>query len=246
MAERRTLDRLLSRSGLCSRGEAARWIAAGRVRVNGKPVLEPGIWVDPARDAVSLDGRPLGGARPVTIVLNKPKGFLTSRGDPRGRRTVYDLLAGVPAWVFPVGRLDRDTSGLLLLTNDTALGERITNPRTGLEKLYRVTTKRRVGPEELARLARGLVLDDGPARPARARLVGHRGPTSVVELALTEGRNRQVRRMFLALGRPVKELRRIAIGPLRLGTLPSGRWRALTAAELRALHLSAPVPRTIS
>ena len=234
--QRRTLDRLLSRSGLCSRVEAARWIAAGRVRVNGRLVRKPDVWVDPESDAVSLDGRPLGGARPLYIVLHKPKGFLTSRGDPRGRRTVYDLLDGVPAWVFPVGRLDRDTSGLLLLTNDTELGERVTNPRTGLEKLYRVTTKSRVGAEELARLEHGLALEDGPTRPARARLVGHRGPTSVVELALTEGRNRQVRRMFLTLGRPVKELRRIAIGPLELGTLASGHWRALTHGELRELR----------
>jgi len=236
MARPRTLDRLLSRSGLCSRGEAARWIVAGRVCVNGRTVRRPEVWVDPEHDAVSLDGRPLGGARPLYLVLNKPKGFLTSRGDPRGRRTVYDLLADVPAWVFPVGRLDRDTSGLLLLTNDTELGERVTNPGSGLEKRYRVTTKARVGAEELARLARGIVLDDGPTRPARARLVGHRGPTSVVELALTEGKNRQVRRMFLALGRPVKELRRVAIGPLELGQLASGRWRTLTVRELRALR----------
>jgi len=244
MPQRRTLDRMLSRSGLCSRGEAARWIASGRVRVNGRLVRTPEVWVDPERDLVALDGRPLGGARPLYIVLNKPKGVLTSHGDPRGRRTVYDLLADLPAWVFPVGRLDRDTSGLLFLTNDTELGERVTNPRTGLEKLYRVTTKTRVGAEELARLERGLALEDGPTRPARARLVGHRGPTSVVEVALTEGRNRQVRRMFLALGRPVKELRRIAIGPLELGRLASGRWRALSAPELRALRARLGSPGT--
>jgi pseudouridine synthase len=234
--ERRTLDRLLSRAGLCSRSEAARWIAAGRVRVNGRTVRAAGTWVDPGRDALALDGRPLSGARPLSLVLHKPKGFLTSCGDPRGRRTVYALLADVPAWVFPVGRLDRDTSGLLLLTNDTDLGERVTNPRSGLEKVYRVTTKSRVTEAELARLRRGIALADGPTRPARARLVGHRGPTSVVELALVEGRNRQVRRMFLAVGRAVKELRRVAIGPLELGRLASGRWRALTAAELAALR----------
>ncbi len=233
---RRTLDRLLSRAGLCSRGEAARWIVAGRVCVNGRTVRTPEVWVDPGRDAVTLDGRPLRGARPLYLLLNKPKGFLTSLGDPRERRTVYDLLADAPAWVFPVGRLDRDTSGLLLFTNDTELGERVTNPRFGLAKRYRVTTKARVTETELAALRRGLELDDGPTRPARARLVGHRGPTSVVELTIEEGRKRQVRRMFLALGRPVKELRRVGIGPLELGQLASGRWRALTAAELRALR----------
>ena len=234
--ERRTLDRLLSRAGLCSRGEAVRWIAAGRVRVNGRIVRDAGDWVDPARDEVTLDGRALRGARPLTLALHKPKGFLTSRGDPRGRRTVYALLEDVPAWVFPVGRLDRDTSGLLLLTNDTELGERVTNPDSLLEKVYRVTTKSRVEPEELAALEQGIELQDGPTRPARARLVGHRGPTSVVELAIHEGKNRQVRRMFLALGRPVKELRRIAIGPIALGELASGRWRVLAAGELRSLR----------
>lgn len=236
MGERRTLDRLLSRLGLCSRGTAAALVRAGRVRVGGRIVRAPETWVDPERESVTLDGRAVRSARPLYLALNKPKGFLTSFGDPRGRRTVYDLLADVPAWVFPVGRLDRDTSGLLLLTNDTELGERITNPESGIPKRYRVTTKTRVEEGELARLERGLVLDDGPTRPARATLIGHRGPTSVVEIALDEGRNRQVRRMFLALGRPVKDLRRIAIGPLELGELASGRWRVLAAAELRALQ----------
>lgn len=236
MAERRTLDRLLSRCGLGSRGQAARWIAAGRVRVAGRIVRDPETWVDPGRDAVTLDGRAVRSARPLHLVLNKPKGFLTSLGDPRGRRTVYDLLDDVPAWVFPVGRLDRDSSGLLFLTNDTALGERVTAPSSKLVKRYRVTTKARVGEEELTQLARGLVLDDGPARAEGVQLIGHRGPTSVVELGLTEGKKREVRRMFLALGRPVKELRRVAIGPLELGELASGRWRSLTRAELAALR----------
>lgn len=236
LGERRTLDRLLSRLGLCSRTAAAGLVRAGRVRVAGRVVREPATWVDPARERVELDGRPLAAAAPLFVLLNKPKGYLTSLGDPRGRRTVYDLLAQVPAWVGPVGRLDRDTSGLLLLTNDTELAERVTNPAFGLVKRYRVTTRTRIGEEELARLRRGVVLDDGPTRPAEARFVGHRGPTSVVELAIHEGRKRQVRRMFSAVGRPVKELRRVAIGPLELGSLPSGTWRALTEAELGALR----------
>jgi pseudouridine synthase len=233
--ERRTLDRLLSRLGLCSRGTAAELVRAGRVAVNGRVTREPETWVDVARDRVELDGRSVGAARKLYLCLNKPKGFLTSCGDPRGRRTVYDLLADAPAWVFPVGRLDRDTSGLVFLTNDSAFAERVTDPEHGLWKRYRVTTKRRVAEGELEPLRRGLELDDGPTAPARATLVGHRGPTSVVELEIREGRNRQVRRMFLALGRPVKELKRVAIGPVELGTLASGRWRALTVAERRAL-----------
>lgn len=235
MQRARTLDRLLSRQGLCSRSVAGRWIAAGRVQVNGRVERRPGAWIDPEADEVALDGRPLQGARKLYLALHKPKGYLTSFGDPRGLRTVYDLLGDVEAWVFPVGRLDRDTSGLLLLTNDTDLGERVTNPAFGLVKRYRVTTKTRVAKEELERLRRGPVLSDGPTRPARAELVGHRGSTSVVELEISEGRNRQVRRMFQAVGRPVKELRRLAIGPLELGELPSGRWRELGAGELRRL-----------
>lgn len=236
MARPRTLDRLLSHLGLCSRGVAQRLVAEGRVRVNGRVASASAAWVDPEQDEVTLDGRPVRAARPTHLVLNKPKGYLTSFGDPRDRRTVYDLLTDLPTWVFPVGRLDRDTSGLLLLTNDTELGERVTNPASALAKRYRVTTKARVGDEELERLRRGVELDDGPTLPARATLVGHRGPTSVIELEITEGRNRQVRRMLLAVGRPLKELRRVAIGPLALGELPSGHWRDLTAAELEALR----------
>jgi 23S rRNA pseudouridine2605 synthase len=215
---------------------AAELVRAGRVRVDGRVVRDPESWIESGRPGVELDGRPVRAARPLHLLLNKPKGFVTSSGDPRGRRTVYDLLADVPAWVFPVGRLDRDTSGLLLLTNDTDLAEGVTNPDTGLWKRYRVTTKARIEAVELARLEPGLVLEDGPTLPARATLIGHRGPTSVVDLEIHEGRKRQVRRMFLALGHPVKELRRTAIGPLELGDVPSGRWRALSAGELRGLR----------
>lgn len=239
MPERRTLDRLLSRLGLCSRTVAAELVRAGRVRVDGRIVRTPETWVDAERERVELDGRPVSAARPLVLCLNKPKGFLTSFGDPRARRTVYDLLKDVPTWVVPVGRLDRDTSGLLLLTNDTDLAERVTNPERGVPKRYRATTKARIEPAQLAALEAGLELDDGPTRPARATLIGHRGPTSVVELEIHEGRNRQVRRMFLALGRPLKELRRTAVGPIELGTLASGCWRPLRPAELRALRTAA-------
>lgn len=242
LEERRTLERLLSRLGLCSRTEAAALVRAGRVRVNGRVQRDPDAWVAATGARLELDGARVAAAAPLYLCLNKPKGYLTSRGDPRGRRTVYDLLGDQAGWVGPVGRLDRDTSGLLLLTNDTELAERVTNPDHGLPKRYRVTTKARVGPEELERLRRGPRLDDGPTRPAEARLVGHRGPTSVVELVVHEGRKRQVRRMFAAVGRPVKELRRVALGPLELGELGSGRWRALSADEVRALRAAVGLP----
>ena len=236
MIARRTLDRLLSRSGLCSRTVAARLVREGRVRVNGQLVRTVETWVEPERDAVTIDGRPLRSAQALYLCLNKPKGVLTSFGDPRGRRTVYDLIEHVPEWVFPVGRLDRDTSGLLLLTNDTEFAERVTGPRFGVPKLYRAVVAPRIEEGALAPLAAGIALDDGPTLPAPARLVGHRGPTSVIEIELCEGRNRQVRRMFRALGHRVRELRRLAIGPVVLGHLASGATRALTDAERRALE----------
>jgi len=235
MGARRTLDRLISRAGLGSRATAEEWIRAGRVRVNGRVVRTAETWVDPARDVLELDGKPLSSAERLYLALNKPKGFLTSHGDPRERRTVYALLEELPAWVFPVGRLDRDTSGLLLLTNDSDFAERIAHPASGPGKRYRATTRRRMDEAALAALAAGPELDDGPTAPEDVALIGHRGPTSVVELTLHEGRNRQVRRMFLAVGAPLKELRRVAIGPLALGALASGRWRHLTRAEVRAL-----------
>jgi len=233
---RRTLDRLISRAGLGSRAQAEEWIRAGRVRVNGRVVRTIETWVDPERDTLELDGKPLVAAERLYLALNKPKGYLTSFGDPGERRTVYALLGELPAWVFPVGRLDRETSGLLLLSNDSEFAERITNPARGPGKRYRGTTRRRIDAAALAALAAGPELEDGPTHPSEVELVGHRGPTSVVDLTLHEGRNRQVRRMFLAVGAPLKELRRVGIGPLALGTLPSGSWRHLTRAELRLLE----------
>jgi len=234
--KRRTLDRLLSRAGLGSRATAAEWVRAGRVRVNGRVVRGVETWVDAERDRIELDGRALAAAEPLYLALNKPKGYLTSFGDPRARRTVYALLAELPAWVFPVGRLDKETSGLLLLTNDSDFAEHVTNPASGKEKRYRATTRRRIDERALAALAAGPVLDDGPTQAHDVVLIGHRGPTSVVELTLHEGRNRQVRRMFLAVGAPLKELRRTRIGALELGALASGAWRRLTPAEVRALR----------
>lgn len=171
-----------------------------------------------------------------TLVLDKPKGFLTARDAPRGRRTIYELLLGAPGWVSPVGPMDRDTSGLLLLSNDSALAERVGDPAFGLVKRYRATTRAQIDEGVLAALRAGLQLDDGPTLPARAELIEHLGPTSVVELEILEDRNHQVRRMFLAAGRPLKELRRVGLGPLEVDTLGSGHWRALGADEVGALR----------
>lgn len=235
MPERRTLDRLLSRLGLCSRTVAAELVRAGRVRVAGRVVRAPETWVEDDGRDVTLDGRAVRAARGMYLALHKPKGFLTSFGDPEGRRTVYDLLADLDSWVSPVGRLDRDTTGLLLMTNDTGFAAHVTGPEHAVPKTYRAAVAPRIEDAALEPLRAGLVLDDGPTRPATVTLVGHRGPTTVVELTITEGRNRQVRRMFRALGHRVRELRRTAIGPVTLDGLSSGTWRPLDAAEVLAL-----------
>jgi pseudouridine synthase len=236
MDRTRTLDRALSRSGAGSRTQARAWIEAGRVRVNGRVVRDPGQWVDPTSDRITLDGDDLRAAQRVYLALHKPKGYLTTRSDPQGRATVYDLLGELPAWVAPVGRLDRDTSGLLLFTNDSDLADRITDPEHHLPKTYVVATRREVEDEALERLAKGLELDDGPTRPAKVRRLEPEGKRARIELVLREGRNRQVRRMLEAVGHKVVALERIAIGPVRLAGLAVGSHRPLTRAELTGLR----------
>jgi pseudouridine synthase len=238
--QRKTLDRWLSRLGLCSRTQAAALIAAGRIRVAGRVVRDPGRWLDPAREEVSLDGRPLAPREPLYLALHKPKGFVTTLVDPEGRPTVFDLLEGVPAFVFPVGRLDRDSSGLLLFTNDSAFGDHLTSPASHVPKTYRVRTRAPLSEAELEPLRRGVELADGPTRPARATLLRAYAGYSLVELELTEGKNRQVRRMLRAIGNGVRDLRRTAIGPLELGKLKSGAWRRLTQREVRELYAAGP------
>ncbi len=241
-ADRRTLDRLLSRSGVCSRAEAVRFVAAGRVAVNGAVARSPERWVDPARDAVTVDGAPLRGAGHRWLLLHKPKDCVTTRRDEKGRRTIYDLLGAAArdaGWLAPVGRLDRDTTGLLLLTDDHDLAERITNPDSHLPKTYRVKATTRLTDAQLASLARGVRLDDGPTRPARAVRVRDTATRTILDFTLTEGRNRQVRRMLAAVGSGVLELKRTAIGPLTLEGVPVGRWRDIRKSELSALRKAA-------
>lgn len=237
----KTLDRVLSRLGTCSRTQARELIAAGRVAVDGRVVRDPERWVAPEEQAISLDGRRLGPAPRVYLALHKPKGYVTTFADPEGRPTVYDLLRAFPDWVFPIGRLDQDTSGLLLFTNDTEFAERLASPASHVPKVYRVRTKAALKDEDLDPLRRGVRLHDGRARPARANLLRAYKGYALVELELSEGRNRQVRRMFSALGNGVRELRRVAIGPLALGSLASGKWRRLTADEVAALNRAARV-----
>jgi pseudouridine synthase len=241
------LQKLLAEAGIASRRAAERLIAAGRVRVNGVPVVEPGTQADPLHDTVEVDGRPLPRAEPKRyVLLHKPRGYLTTREDPRGRRRVFDLVPELEVRLHSVGRLDFDAEGLLLLTNDGDLTFRLTHPRHGVRRVYHVLVEGRVDSAVLEALERGVVLEDGPARVERARrLRGADGGLSWLELSLAEGRYHEVKRLCRAVGLVVQRLRRVAFGPLRLGRLGPGQWRELTADEAARLTSpgSAPAPR---
>lgn len=232
---RRGLERILSKFGVCSRNEARTLIRRGRVRVNGVVIVDPDAWFDPEQDEFELDGRAIVKSKKLYYALHKPRGYITTRSDPGGRLTVYELLGAIGAWVVPVGRLDLDTSGLLLFTNDTDFADLVSSPVSHVPKTYRVECAPRLADEALERLARGVTLSDGPTRPAIVRGHAVRGPKSRFEITITEGRNRQVRRMVKEVGAKVEKLVRVAIGPLELGDLASGALRPLTPGEVRSL-----------
>ncbi len=221
-----------------SRTEARRWVAERRVTVNGRIVTDPEAWLDPEADQIALDGRPVRAAVKTYLLVHKPKGYLTTYRDPQGRPTVYDLLPERDRYLFPVGRLDLDTSGLLILTNDSAFAEALTNPEKEVPKTYLVKASKRLADEQLELLRQGLTLKDGPTRPARVTRLRDSGGRTVFEITITEGRNRQVRRMVEALGAKVLKLVRVAIGRVGIGDLSSGESRPLSSTERRLLRLS--------
>jgi 23S rRNA pseudouridine2605 synthase len=223
------LNAYLARAGVASRRGADELIKAGRVTVNETPG-ELSTFVGP-RDAVVVDGKPVAAQQLAHILLNKPPGVLSTVRDPRGRPTVVQLV-DLPERVVPVGRLDADTTGVLLLTNDGPLAHRLAHPRYGIEKTYEVDVDGDVTPERLGRLADGVELDDGPTAPARARRLG----PGRLELVLHEGRKHQVKRMCAAVGLPVRRLHRSRYGPLDLGGLTAGTWRELRRDEVAALR----------
>ena len=231
----KTLERVFSKAGFGSRTDARKWIGSGRVGVNGKIVRNADQWVDLERDRITLDGKPLRAAAKTYILLYKPKGYLTTWRDPEGRPTVYDLIDKAGTWLSPVGRLDLDTSGLLLLTNDTDFAERITNPEHKVPKTYQVKASTLLSDEQLDQLRKGVELSDGMTAPAEVRRLRDGAKHTFLEMTITEGRNRQVRRMVEAAGSKVLKLVRTAIGPIRIGELPIGKWRELTAEEVRGL-----------
>jgi 23S rRNA pseudouridine2605 synthase len=233
-----SLARALSKFGVCSRSEACRWIEAGRVTVGGRVERFPARRIDPRRDEVTVDGRRVGDdTERIVLVLHKPAGYITSRGDPGGRTTVYDLLGDVGRWVFPVGRLDRDSSGLLVLTNDHRLGQRLTDPEAHVPKRYHARVRGVPTEDALRALREGVPLGDGSiSRPAVVRPLGTaRAGGAWLEIVLTEGKNRQVRRMCANVGHDVEELVRVAVGDLEMGDLAPGQWRRLERAEVASL-----------
>ena len=228
------LQKLLSAAGVCSRRAAEDYLAAGRVTVNGE-TARLGQKADPDRDEILVDGRPLAPrATPVYILLNKPRGYVSTLSDEKGRKTVAELVADCGTRVYPVGRLDLDSEGLLLLTNDGAWAQHLLHPRHEVEKTYHVSV---FGPVAgaAARLAAVTDLEGEPIRPARVEVLRQTARTALLAVTIHEGKNRQVRRMCAQCGLTVKRLRRVREGELELGDLPAGRWRQLTSDEVKAL-----------
>jgi 23S rRNA pseudouridine2605 synthase len=232
------LQKILSQAGVASRRAAEKLMAEGRVSVNGKTIFELGTKADPATDDIRVDGRRIKSAeRPRYILLNKPRGYVTTRSDEKRRKTVLDLLEGVREYVYPVGRLDYDTEGLLLLTNDGELAAQLTHPRHGVERTYEARVAGMPDERALEKLRRGIPLDGHRTLPADVILLnkGRHDADGVLLITIREGRNRQVRRMLEAVGHPVDRLRRTKIGPIGDRKLPSGAWRDLSPEEIRKL-----------
>ncbi len=235
-AESLRLQSYLARAGIASRRASEEIIRAGRVRVNGR-LPELGSKVTPGRDRVEVDGREVRLQRVEWVALHKPKGYVTTRDDPRGRKTVYDLLPAGLHHLFHVGRLDRDSAGLLLLTNDGDTANRLLHPRYGTTKEYLADVEGEPAVRELRALVEGVELEDGMAHAETVEIRGEiRDGETRLLLVMREGRHREIRRMLEAIGYPVKRLFRRRFGPIRLGKLPPGRWRTLTQDEVELLR----------
>lgn len=237
------LQKVLAQAGLASRRASEIMISEGRVEVNGQIVIEQGLRVDPEHDVIRVDGSRIPPPRRhLYLVLNKPRGVVSTMDDPEGRRTLADLLVGkVPGRrsandrLFHVGRLDTETEGLLILTNDGDFGHRLAHPSFAVPKTYLAEVEGVINPHTLKRLRKGVTLDDGPVRPTSVKLVSSAPDKTLVRITLTEGRNRIVRRTMETVGHPVRRLSRIGIGPVRLGNLKVGEFRELTREELGEL-----------
>jgi 23S rRNA pseudouridine2605 synthase len=229
------LQKFLADAGVASRRSSEEIIRSGRVTVNGRVVREMGVKIDPAHDAIAVDGAGVRPKRKLYIALNKPSGYVSTRRDPHGRRTVGELLPKEWSNLYTVGRLDYNSEGLLFLTNDGEFALRLTHPRFGVRKKYHALVDGKVEMEVLSRMTKGLVHEGELLKAERAHLLKASRSKSSVELELKEGKNREVRRLFETQGLTVTGLRRVQIGRIRLGELPTGRWRTLTPAEVQSL-----------
>jgi 23S rRNA pseudouridine2605 synthase len=239
------LQKILSAAGVASRRAAEKLIVAGRVAVNGETVRELGTRANPDADDIRVDGRRIGRPPRRYLALHKPRGYVTTRSDPEHRPTVLDLV-GVQEYIYPIGRLDYDSEGLLLLTNDGEFAERLMHPRYGVEREYEARVRGVPEPAVLGRLAHGVRIEGRRTAPADVRVVetgrGARGDQAVISVVVHEGRTRQVRKMCEEIGHPVVRLRRVRIGPIPLGSLKPGEFRELTRDEVRQLERAATVP----
>lgn len=236
------LQKLLAAAGVASRRESEKLITSGRISVDGKVVSELGVKVDPEKSVIAVDGKPVSlNPERVYVLLNKPRGYTSTRKDPHALRVVTDLVKDIDIPLYPVGRLDVDSEGLLILTNDGDFSFKLTHPRHHIPKTYRVEVRGLITQEIINHLSKGIVLDDGQTAPADASLVAINTArqTSVVDIVLTEGRKRQVRRMFETIGFPVARLTRTKIGSITIGKLKPGEWRFLAQQEVQNLLSSA-------
>jgi 23S rRNA pseudouridine2605 synthase len=233
------LQKFLADAGVASRRASEQIIVAGRVTVNGKVAKELGTKVDPDKDHVSVDGRPLKPKRKLYLAVHKPKGFICSRNDPEGRPALDDLLPREWGNLYSVGRLDFNSEGLIFYTNDGDFSLKLTHPRYGIQKKYRATITGEVTPEMAAALTKGVYHEGDILKAEQVRILKAAQGHSLVELTLREGKNREVRRLFETQGLVVDKLQRTQIGPIKLGELPKGKWRTLTGAEIKSLISSA-------
>ena len=232
------LHKVLANSGVASRRACEQLIAAGQVTVDGKVVTEMGFKVDPAKNKIMFGGQRIKPPRPITLILNKPKKTVTTTKDEAGRRTVMQYVGHIPERVYPVGRLDWESEGLLVMTNDGDLANLLTHPRYGVARTYHVVVKGELTPEILEKLQRGVWLAEGKTGPIRILVKKRDRESAVVEVTVHEGMNREVRRVFARFGLKVKHLKRLRVGPLALGHLPTGATRLLTPQEVEALRSS--------
>jgi pseudouridine synthase len=234
------LQKILSQAGVASRRAAEQLMLDGRVTVNGATIRELGTKADVTHDDIRVDGRRVKTAEPTRhLLLNKPRGYMTTRSDPERRPTVIDLLHGVREYVYPVGRLDFDSEGLLILTNDGDLAARLTHPSHGVPRVYEARVLGVPDRHDLDRLHRGIPIEGRRTEPAEIEVIGEKGGHATLRVTIREGRNRQVRKMCESVGHPVTELRRVAIGPIRDARLKLGSWRELTREEVTRLRKAA-------